>query len=43
MRRMEANVATFVTRTEYESRHRDLQQSLARIDAKLDHIMRKGG
>jgi Flp pilus assembly protein TadB len=27
----------FVTRTEYESRHRDIQQQLQRIESKLDN------
>jgi hypothetical protein len=38
--RMETNVATFVTRSEYESRHGDLKSQLARIEDKLDKIAR---
>jgi hypothetical protein len=38
LNRVESNVATFVTRTEYESRHRDLKENLTRIESKLDRL-----
>ena len=38
MERMEGNVQLFVTRTEYESRHKDLRESLGRIESKVDSL-----
>lgn len=39
---MRADVATYVTRSEYESRHKDLKGSVDRIETKVDQlIMRK--
>jgi hypothetical protein len=30
--------AKFITRDEYEARHRDIMNSLSRIETKVDHI-----
>ena len=36
---LQTNLAMFVTRTEYESRHKDIQQDLNRIEGKIDRLM----
>jgi hypothetical protein len=36
--RSERDVSLYVTRTEYESRHQDIREQLARIESKLDNI-----
>lgn len=32
------NMEIFVSRTEYESRHRDIQEQLSRIESKIDNV-----
>lgn len=39
MLEIKQDVASFVTRTEYESRHKDLRENLSRIEGKLDNLM----